>query len=98
MLGAKVPAFKNRHLHISSTEQHPDVGINVGINVGIKQDSREAHLLALFRQQSRTTAAEAAQVLGLTPRQVERLIATLKKKGALHRVGSKKAGQWLTSL
>ena len=98
MLGSKAPAFKNRLLHISSTEQHPHVGINVGINVGIKHDSPEARLLDVFRKQPRTTAAQAAKILACTPRQVERLIAALKQKGKLQRIGSKKAGQWLTTL
>ena len=92
MLGEILSTLK-KHRDKSS-----DVGINVGINVGIKHDSPEARLLDVFRKQPRTTAAQAAKILACTPRQVERLIAALKQKGKLQRIGSKKAGQWLTTL
>lgn len=60
---------------------HRNVGTNVGINVG----TSEKKVLALLRQDGRLTAKILASTLGLTERQVERIIASLKKQGMLIR-------------
>ena len=75
-----------------------DVGINpanVGINVGI--NAKESKLLELLINNS-TTAVEAASILHLSVRQVERLFAALKAKGILSREGSNKSGRWIVIL
>lgn len=76
-----------------------DVGINsanVGINVGI--NAKESKLLELLINNNSTTAVEAASILHLSVRQVERLFAALKAKGILSREGSNKSGRWIVIL
>ena len=63
-----------------------DVGINVGIN-GEK-------LLLLLKQDGTLTAKILAGTLGITQRQVERMIAKLKREGSLIRHGANKNGFW----
>lgn len=67
-----------------------DVGINVGTDVGIN----EQKILKLIKQKKQITAKEVAEVLGISLRQSERLFATLKQKGIIHREGSNKFGYW----
>jgi predicted HTH transcriptional regulator len=95
--------LRNRYLHIHPTDEwrmQPnlvgDVGINpanVGINVGI--NAKESKLLELLINNNSTTAVEAASILHLSVRQVERLFAVLKAKGILSREGSNKSGRWI---
>ena len=67
-------------------EPRVDVGINVGIN--------EQRTLELIRINNRITAKEVAESLSVSLRQGERIIATLKEKGLIKRVGSNKSGHW----
>lgn len=69
-----------------------DVGINPA-NVGI--NAKESKLLELLINNNSTTAVEAASILHLSVRQVERLFAALKAKGILSREGSNKSGRWI---
>lgn len=75
---------------IKTQDSHRNVGVNVGINVG----TNEKKVLALLRQDGRLTAKILASTLGLTERQVERIIASLKKQGMLIRHGASKNGFW----
>ena len=75
---------------IKTQDSHRNVGINVGINVG----TNEKKVLALLRQDGRLTAKIIASTLGLTERQIERIIASLKKQGMLIRHGASKNGFW----
>lgn len=63
-----------------------DVGINVGIN--------EQRVLELIRINNRSTAKEIAESLSVSLRQGERIMAALKEKGLIKRVGSNKSGHW----
>ena len=63
---------------------------NVGTNVGTNEDK----LLFLLKQDRTLTARLLAVKLGLTQRQVERMIARLKKEGLLIRHGASKNGYW----
>jgi len=47
-----------------------------------------------LRQQDTASAREIAEVLGLTPRAVEKQIAALKVAGRLERVGPPRGGHW----
>ena len=75
---------------IRTQNSHQNVGTNVGINVG----TNEEKVLTLLRQDGRLTAKVLASTLGLTERQVERLVASLKKQGVLIRHGASKNGFW----
>lgn len=68
----------------------PHVGINVGTNVGIN----EQKLLSLIARSPHISAREMAASLGITQRQCERILATLKQQQRIRRSGSNKSGYW----
>ena len=63
---------------------------NVGINVG----TNEERILKLLRQDSKLTASTLASTIGLTDRQVERILSKLKADGKIVRHGATKNGYW----
>ena len=67
-----------------------DVGINVGINVGI----REGKILQLILANPSVSAVKIGEELGITARQVERLLSALKQKQIIRRIGANKNGHW----
>jgi ATP-dependent DNA helicase RecG len=48
----------------------------------------------LISENRSVTAAGMAAKLNLTPRSIEKQLASLKKMGMLERVGSRKVGYW----
>ena len=86
-------AVKGLHRHdviINDGANRPDVGINVGINL---TPPEEVAIKAIL-QNPRITAPKLGDVLGMTSRQAERIIASLKKKAGLKRRGARKNGEW----
>ena len=75
---------------IVSQDSHRDAGKNVGVNVGTSEEK----VLTLLRQDGRLTAKVLASTLGLTERQIERIMASLKRQGRLVRRGASKNGYW----
>lgn len=73
-----------------------DVGMNVGINVGItnKAEARRERLLVLLREYPTMTMAQMSAELGVSKRQVERLVTGLKAEGRLMRIGANRNGHW----
>ena len=71
---------------LETQDSHRNVGTNVGTN--------EEKVLALLRQDGRLTARVLASTLGVTERQIERIMASLKKQGCLVRQGASKNGYW----
>ena len=67
-----------------------DVGDNVGINVG----ENERKILSVIAHTPQASAREKAEVMGKTSRQCERILASLKQKGLIARVGAAKGGHW----
>ncbi len=51
-------------------------------------------ILEILQDRNTASAREIAEVLGLTPRAVEKHIAALKASGRLRRVGPDKGGHW----
>lgn len=94
----KSDAVKDLHRNVGGI----DVGINsvdVGINVGIKQGEILSHteenaVKAILRD-NRITAKALSAVLGVTSRQAERIMVSLKKKTGLRREGARKNGRWI---
>lgn len=101
--------LKNRYLHIRAKElglvappasgvNKPDVtnrvGINVGINVGIKLSPQEQRAKDLLAADPTLSAPKLGARLGVTGRQAERIVSSLKAKLGLRRVGSRKTGRW----
>ncbi len=74
-----------------SGNRYDNVGINVGTNVGT---NTEKAILSEIEADSRVTAAALSEKLGISSRQVERILADLKKKGIIIRKGPNKGGQW----
>ena len=75
-------------------EIHDNENGNVATNVAVNVVTNEEKVLALLRQDGRLTAKVLASTLGLTERQVERIVASLKKQGVLIRHGASKNGFW----
>lgn len=50
--------------------------------------------MVLVRKNKKISAREIAEIIGISPRAVEKNIALLKKEGILKRVGSAKGGHW----
>ena len=71
-----------------------NVGTNVGVNVGTNVGTNEEKILLLLKQDGTLTAKMLAGTLGITQRQVERMIAKLKSEGLLVRHGASKNGLW----
>lgn len=71
-----------------------DVGDNVGINVGENVGENERKILSVIAHTPQASAREMAEVLGITSRQCERILASLKEKGLIARVGAAKGGHW----
>ncbi|MEY8309869.1 Fic family protein [Erysipelotrichaceae bacterium 51-3] len=74
--------------------ERQDVGTNVGVNVGTNVEPKEEKLLQLLRQKQILSARKLAAFLNLTQRQVERMLAKLKREGRLIRHGASKNGYW----
>ena len=76
----------NRQLH--------HVGTNDGINVGINDGRSSNAILVILKDHPALTARRLAELTHLSPRQVERILASLKQSGRIVRHGSNKAGYW----
>ena len=74
--------------------KHPDVVINDVINVVIKLTKPEAAVKVQIENDSHISAVRIAEKIGLKQRQVQRIIAALKKKAGLKRRGARKNGEW----
>lgn len=66
------------------------VGVNVGANVGVNENM----ILDLIKTNSKITAKEITLHLNISLRQVQRLLASLKKNKLIVREGSDKSGEW----
>ena len=71
-----------------------NVGTNVGTNVGINVGENERKVLSILTHSPQSTAKDLSEVLGLTLRQCERILASMKQKELIARVGSNKNGHW----
>ena len=71
-----------------------DVGENVGINVGTNVGENERKILAIILHTPSASAKEMAEALGVTTRQCERILAAMKQRGLIVRIGANKGGHW----
>ena len=67
---------------------------NVVLNVARNVVTNEDKVLALLRQDGKLTAKVLGSSLGLTQRQVQRILATLKEEKKIIRHGASKNGYW----
>ena len=70
-----------------------NVGINLETEDGIKKIN-QGRVLGYLEKNPKASATKTALELGLSSRQVERIISQLKKEGHLQREGSNKNGTW----
>ena len=71
---------------VSEISEHIHVGINVGIN--------EQRVLDALRAEALLSAVKIGRLLGITTRQAEWLLASLREKNLIRRVGANKNGHW----
>ena len=67
-----------------------NVGVNVGANVGVN----EQKILNIIAEDNHVTAKQMSEIIGISQRQVERLLSSLTKKQIIERVGADKNGYW----
>ena len=82
--------IRNALKEISETHDKTDVGINVGINVV----TNEEKIIALLRQDGNMSANMLSVSVGVTERQIQRILAKLKAEGKIIRHGANKNGYW----
>ena len=78
------------HNSLSLQQVTDNVGINVGVNVGIN----EQRVLDALRADASLSAVKIGRLLGITTRQAERLLASLREKNLIRRIGANKNGHW----
>ena len=83
-------ALKELNENQSTDGRQSNVVTNVAVNVVTNEDK----VLALLRQDGTLTAKVLALSLGLTQRQVQRILANLKEKKKIVRHGASKNGYW----
>ena len=71
-----------------------DGSVNGEINGEIKLEDNEKKLIELIKKNNTLDRIEISEKLNLSPRTVDRLINSLKKKKLLKRIGSNKTGYW----
>ena len=80
-----VISYKGAPLYASA-----NVGISVGANVGVN----EQKILNIIAGNDHVTAKQISDIIGISQRQVERLLSSLTKKQIIERVGADKNGYW----
>lgn len=86
--------IRNALVDILNVQSTHDVGINVGVNVGVNKSEPENICLNILRENPKLSAQKIADQMGLSARQVEHLLAKLKKSGRIERIGAAKNGYW----
>ena len=94
-------AVKDLHRRGGGAEMPDNVAINVVINpadVAIKRGTpltaTEATAALAIQREPNLSAAGLASLLDLSPRQAQRILASLKTKAGLVRIGARKNGEW----
>lgn len=82
--------IRNALKEISETSNEANVRINVGINVGINEE----RIISLLKQDGSMSAVKLSVSVGITERQVQRILSKLKKAGIIIRHGANKNGYW----
>ncbi len=74
------------------TAQRQHVGESVGDHAG--ESVGEASVIAILRRMPKASAAAIAEMTHLSSRQIERILARLKREGKIARHGSARSGSW----
>jgi ATP-dependent DNA helicase RecG len=70
------------------------VGEKVGKRVGESLTPNQKRIISILRQNTRLSALELAEEVGISSRKIEQNIARLKESGILFRIGPTKGGYW----
>ena len=90
--GREVDEKDEQSLNVEALNSNENVGVKSSSKSGLNASEQKAAMLIL--RNSFVTEEEIANQLDMTLRQVERIIAALKKKAGLRRRGSDKTGEW----
>lgn len=72
-------------------------GVKNGVKNGVKSDAiteSEAFVLSLIKDNANISIKEICQACGKSPRSVDRIIASLKEKNMIERIGTRRNGHW----
>ncbi len=86
--------FMLRALHQALADAIAADGSEESSEESSEEKAEETPLLRLLKAHPELTAKQAAEQLGLSPRAVEKQLATLKANGRLRRIGPNKGGYW----
>lgn len=90
------PIFKSTPTQFQTTIfAATDVGDNVGDMSETKLTERQRIILNLIREMPSLSALKMSETLSVSPRTIERDLATLKEMGVLKREGKDNAGRWV---
>ena len=97
-LSVPIPGIIDKQRHLSLMYQPPfsisSAAINPHEDVGINLTPAQQRLVELIKRQPRLSVREMAERLELSQRQAERVVASLREKNVIWRVGSNKSGYW----
>ena len=86
--------INNPNVVVNDVRNHSDVVVNVVVNGETALSDTEERAIKELLKNPRLTALALAVLLGTSPRQAQRIIASLKKKVGLKRRGADKNGEW----
>ncbi len=78
----------------NAVHRHKGEPLNVGVNAGVNVGVNEQKIISIIADNGNVTARELAEKIGVSQRQVERLLASLIKKQIIVREGADKNGYW----
>lgn len=91
----KLPVFGNISDGFMVTVFSDKVGDKVGEEKEVVYlSTNQYRILELLTMNSRLSATELSENLGISKRKIETNLAVLKSKGFLERIGSPKSGYW----
>ena len=70
------------------------MSVYVGINDGLNLSNSEDNVIKSLLENPRSTAVTISNELSLSKRTIERILSSLKIKGVIESIGSKKMGRW----
>jgi ATP-dependent DNA helicase RecG len=86
--------FQANPQHLIATLGPEDARLILGEKVGESLTPNQKRILSLLRQNTRLSARELAEEVGISSRKIEQNIARLKDSGSLRRIGPAKGGYW----
>jgi ATP-dependent DNA helicase RecG len=89
--GLREPTFATDAFFRATFQRLPEFALKEKKESSEKSSEK---ILAILKERNTASAREIAEILGLTPRAVEKQIGALKAAGRLRRLGAAKGGRW----